>query len=102
MPWDMLAELYEASKLVLMTALGCVLLYVYSDVRDFNHSRAFVKKMFPTRGDAFHNRTDFLCAVVFGTIVGTVVFLPQHGVEALAAGLGWVGGMNTVTKQKDK
>jgi predicted small integral membrane protein len=91
---------YDVAKLFLLTALGCMLLYVYADVKEFSRSRDFVQGIFPMRGQAFHNRVDFLMSVVLGSVVATVIFVPAHAVEAIAAGLGWIGGVNAAIARK--
>lgn len=100
-----LQELMENPALwtYLVTLFGSTAMYVFTQSKKgFVGAKHFLKKMFPDRSEAFYFRTDFLLVVIFGSAIGFIVFSPHESLEALAAGFGWVGAMNTLLAANEK
>ena len=67
--------------------------------RGFEGATPFLKRFFPNRSDVFYFRADVVVTVAAGSVLGLVVFQPANYFAAVAAGTGWVGTLNTFTKQ---
>ncbi|THB80186.1 MAG: hypothetical protein D3926_08430 [Desulfobacteraceae bacterium] len=91
----LLANITGESKYYL-TLLGSFTGYIFSQQKNFNGSIDFLKKYFPGKGETFYIRLDFPIVVILGSIIGQIVFSPSSPIQALSAGFGWVGAMNTI------
>ena len=78
----------------LATLAGAAGMHIFSLTKGFQGAEAWLRRMWPTKSDAWYARADFVCVVVFGTVVGQAFFGPDTVPKALAAGLGWVGAAN--------
>ena len=77
-----------------VTALGCITAYVFSEQKGVKSAEACLRKFFPKRQDAFYFRLDFFLSAVVGTGIGLILYSPQNGYQALAAGIGWTAAFN--------
>ena len=75
---------------------GAAGMYIFSDHKGFENSKAFLKAQFPRRKKVFYSRSDFLMTTLVGTLIGLITFSPSNAYEALAAGFGWTGAMNVL------
>src|SRR5262245_51555389 len=83
-----------------ITLLGAVTMYLFSLQKGFHGSSEVLEKLFPARQQSFYYRVDFLLSTVLGAILGTIIYQPSTSIQALAAGLGWVGAVNILAKKK--
>jgi hypothetical protein len=82
------------------TALfGAAAMYIFSLQKGFEGSIPFLKRAFPGRADHVYVRIDFLIVIVFGSIIGFVTISPTNTLQALAAGVGWVGSVNVLVSR---
>jgi hypothetical protein len=99
--WDRLIELdSHAFGLLVIVFFGVVVFYLFSLQRDFTGTTVALKKMWPDASDHSINRADFLLVSFLGSVVAAVLFNPSTTFEAMMAGLGWVGAINTLGGNK--
>ena len=79
-----------------LTALGCILAYIYCDHKGVKSSEEFLQKMLPARSPEFYFRTDFCMSCVLGTVVGVIAYAPANAVQALGAGIGWTAAFGVL------
>ncbi|MBO9574137.1 MAG: hypothetical protein J7494_00230 [Sphingobium sp.] len=79
-----------------LTALGCIVAFIYCEHKGIRSSEDFWRKMLPERSTAFYFRADFLLSCVVGTVIGIVAFNPNTSVEAISAGLGWTAAFGVL------
>jgi hypothetical protein len=82
--------------LYLMTLFGAFAMHVFQQYKGFNGSIGFLKAALPNRSDVFYVRLDLCLVVLFGSVIGYVVFSPTAALPALAAGFGWTGAMQSL------
>ena len=80
----------------IVTLFGATAMYVFSLYKGFQGAIDFLKRLFPNHSASFYARVDFFVVIVAGSIIGFILFSPGTPIQALCAGLGWVGAMNTV------
>jgi uncharacterized membrane protein YbjE (DUF340 family) len=83
-------------RLFLLTLCGSTALYLFSLSRGFRGSSPVLKKLMPGHRDHYYDRVDFVVMIVFGSIIGTVFFVPTTATQALAAGFGWISAVNVL------
>lgn len=88
---------FASLRLFLCTMCGALALYLFSLTKGFQGSVPVLKKLLPGHEDVFYNRIDFVIVIVLGSIIGTLFFVPSNPPQALAAGFGWVSGVNILT-----
>lgn len=81
------------------TLFGATAMYVFSLNRGFQGAIDFLKRFFPNRPESFYARVDFFVVILAGSIIGFILFSPSTTIQALCAGLGWVGAMNTIVNK---
>jgi len=86
----------------LCTVLGVAATHLFSMHRGFKGSIPFLKRVFPGHHDVFYRRLDFLLVVLFGSLIGTILFAPSNMHTAFAAGVGWDGAFNTLINHLKK
>jgi hypothetical protein len=79
------------------TLCGSTSLYMFSLSKGFQGSGPVLKRLFPGRRPVFYDRMDFIIVIVFGSIIGTVFFVPATPPQALAAGFGWITAVNVLS-----
>lgn len=82
------------------TLFGVIVMYIFSLDKGFTGASENIKKLLPNKKDVFYSRMDFILVIFIGSIVGTIFFSPDSTLEALAAGVGWVGALNVLTTKK--
>jgi len=82
--------------LYLITLFGTLVMHVFQMNKGFNGTVEFLKSVFPGKSNVFYTRLDLLLVAVTGSLLGMIIFSPQSAISALAAGCGWVGGLNTL------
>jgi hypothetical protein len=82
--------------LFLMTLFGAFAMHVFQQYKGFTGSIGFLKAAFPGRSAVFYVRLDLCVVVLFGSVIGYVVFSPTAPLPALAAGFGWTGAMQSL------
>lgn len=75
-------------------------MYVFSLNKGLPVATPVIKRLFRDKSEAFYDWSDLLVVVVFGSIIGSIVFHPQSALPALAAGFGWVGAVSTLVSQR--
>ncbi len=85
-----------------LTLCGSTALYLFSLSRGFRGSSPVLKRLMPGHRDAYYDRIDFVVVIFFGSIIGTVFFLPANATQALAAGFGWVSAINVLVGTDQK
>ena len=85
----------EAIGLFFVTMLGSAGAWVFSLQRGFEGAGPFLRNVWPGCAEAFYHRLDAVIVIILGSFIGYILFEPSDGVRALAAGLGWVGSLNT-------
>jgi hypothetical protein len=83
-------------ELYLMTLFGAFAMHVFQQYKGFTGSIGFLKAAFPGRSAVFYVRLDLCIVVLFGSVIGYVVFSPTAPLPALAAGFGWTGAMQSL------
>jgi hypothetical protein len=86
----------------LCTVFGVAATHVFSIHQGLEGSATFLKQHFPGYDDVFYRRLDFLLSLLFGSIIGTILFAPSNVIEAFAAGVGWDSAFNTLINQMKK
>ena len=86
--------------LYIVTLFGSLSMYVFSLNKGLPVATPVIKKLFRNRSESFYDWSDLLVVVVFGSIIGSIVFHPQSALPALAAGFGWVGAVSTLVSQR--
>lgn len=82
--------------LYLMTLFGAFAMHVFQQYKGFSGSTGFLKAALPHRSAVFYVRLDLCVVVLFGSVIGFVVFSPTAALPALAAGFGWTGAMQSL------
>src|SRR5664279_1997530 len=85
-----------AVGLYLMTVFGAFAMHVFQQYKGFTGSIGFLKAALPGRTPVFYVRLDLCVVVLFGSVIGYVVFSPDAPLPALAAGFGWTGAMQSL------
>ncbi|HEY2955738.1 MAG TPA: hypothetical protein VGK89_10870 [Candidatus Eisenbacteria bacterium] len=85
-----------ASVRFLIVLFGSVAMYVFQLNRGFEGALGFLRRILPGRSDAFYSRVDFIVVSLAGSAIGQIIFEPRTPFQALAAGVGWVGAMNSL------
>ena len=79
------------------TLCGATALYLFSLAKGFKGSTPVLRRLLPSRSDVFYDRLDFFVVIVFGSIIGSVFFVPSNPPQALAAGFGWIAAVNVLS-----
>jgi hypothetical protein len=95
-----LQSLVAVVKIPGWTLLGCVTAYIYSEQRETNRSKSFLRGLFPKRTEAFYFRLDFLLSASIGTALGIILYSPHNSYQALAAGIGWTAAFSLLLTQR--
>ncbi len=96
-------QLLAASRLILfyvLTLFGAVAMYIFCSQKGYRRSFSFLKKIFPSRSATFYHRSHFCIIVICGSVIGFVFYSPASGLEALAAGFGWVAAINIFLQER--
>jgi hypothetical protein len=83
-----------------MTLFGAFAMHVFQQYKGFTGSIGFLKAAFPARSAVFYVRLDLCIVVLFGSVIGYVVFSPTAPLPALAAGFGWTGAMQSLIAKR--
>jgi hypothetical protein len=81
--------------LYLGALLGALILHIFSFDRGFQGAKGVLVQLWPGKTDVFYYRLNFVLMIILGPIVGLVMTDPSYVKQAFAAGLGWVGVINT-------
>jgi hypothetical protein len=96
--FDLLALKSGAVILFTIILFSTAVMQMLSVHKNFNGTQEFLKKAFPTWSPQAVVRVDFLLVLLIGPFIGIIFFNPASPVEALSAGFGWVGILNTLAK----
>jgi hypothetical protein len=88
--------------LYLLTLFGTTAAYVFGLMKGFEGSVAFLRNFFPNRSDLFYTRVDFFLVCLIGSLLGIIIFQPRATIEAIAAGFGWVSGIEVLLARNSK
>lgn len=88
--------------LIVFIAIGAAGLEMLALRKDFAGVRDIIRKLRPNLADAEVERYNLLFVIVFGTIVSAAFVQPQTEAQAISAGLGWVGLVNTAAHPSTK
>jgi len=88
---------HDAWKLLAIVFFGVIVFYLFSLSREFQGTTVALRKMFPKWSDSSITRLDFFVVITLGTGVAALLFNPSSSFEAMMAGLGWVGALNTLS-----
>jgi hypothetical protein len=80
-----------------ITLFRAAAMHILSLYKGHQGSMPFLKRLFPGHNAAFYYRVDFVLIVICGAVIGTISFGPSSPIQALAAGFGWGGAINTLT-----
>ena len=86
----------------LIVLFGSVAMYVFQLNKGFEGALSFLRSILPNKSETFYRRVDFLVVTVAGSLIGVIIFEPRTPFQALAAGVGWVGAMNTLLSSSAK
>jgi hypothetical protein len=82
--------------LYLITLFGTLVMHVFQMNKGFKGSVDFLSEVLPGKSTVFYKRADLILVTVTGSVLGMIIFSPQSAISALAAGCGWVGGLNAL------
>lgn len=85
-------------KYFTLTLLGAVGAYVFSVQKGFKGAEEFINKIMPRAWPWAKTISDLLLSVGVGSIIGAAIFEPNTPQSALAAGIGWVAALNSISK----
>lgn len=91
----------QAISLYLTTLFGSFTMYIFSFQKGFEGSVSVLRRLFPQRKKVFYDRLDFFLVVISGSFVGMILFIPSNHVQAFSAGLGWVGAVTMILRDKE-
>lgn len=80
-----------------ITLFAATVAYLFSVNSKLKSSVPALKRLIPSRSDAFYDRIDFIVMTFGGAVIGFVFFDPTTARQALSAGLGWVGAVNILS-----
>lgn len=94
---QLLAGNGQAIFLLVLVAVGVLISYMFSVSRNFEGTKPAIRSLAPTISDKMLNRLDLIAVITFGPVIAAILLNPSSYVEALTAGVGWVGALNTIT-----
>lgn len=95
----------QASKIYhyMLTLFGTILICIFSPTgRGDKSTRPFLQRMFRNKDDIFYDRADFFITIIFGSIFGYILFMPETAIRAISAGIGWGATFSTLNKMGGK
>jgi hypothetical protein len=94
--FGLLAFQPTAIFLFVIALFSTAVMQMLSVNKNFNGTQDFMKKMFPGWSAPAIVRVDFALIILIGPFIGIIFFNPTSPVEAMSAGFGWVGILNTL------
>jgi hypothetical protein len=80
-----------------LVATGVLVSYMFSISKDFDGTKTALRRLAPSLSDKSISQLDLFLVLVFGPVIATILLNPSNYVEALTAGVGWVGTLNTIS-----
>lgn len=89
--------------ILLQTWIGALcthLLSLYND--DFKGTIPFIKKLIPSKSEAFYIRVDFFILPIIGALLAYVLLDPTSLKSSIFAGISWSGTLLAMLKRTNK
>lgn len=90
---------FDHKSLILLGLIlvGVLISYMFSVSQDFKGTKIALKSLIPKASEQAINRIDLFLVLTFGPLIAAILLNPSTPVEAITAGVGWVGALNTVS-----
>jgi hypothetical protein len=82
-----------------ITAAAFMAMHIFAVHKDFRGAQNWLRRAFPGLTPGWIHRLDCLLVVLLGTMIALFAFEPRTPMQAVAAGMGWVGILNTLGHQ---